>query len=173
MSIGAISVTFSFTVHLFYEYVQSDSSNMRGRKKLSQQEQTFFFYALQLFLKQILSTFSPMNHESLVMTERVRSQDSASVRKEILRRIGKVTLFNKVHSSEIRKLLNIKPLLHRIERYQHRWFGHVSRTPQENSPNNLYLSTQMGEDQLDDLELDGAITLRILGGIAWDCTQAK
>ena len=25
----------------------------------------------------------------------------------------------------------------------------------------------MGEDQLDDLELDGPITLRILDGIAW------
>ena len=32
---------------------------------------------------------------------------------------------------------------------------------------------QMGEDQLDDLELDGPITLRILNGTAWDFTQAK
>ena len=32
----------------------------------------------------------------------------------------------------------------------------------------------MGEDQLDDLELDGPITLRILdAGTAWDFTQAK
>ena len=31
----------------------------------------------------------------------------------------------------------------------------------------------MGEDQLDDLELDGTITLRILDGIAWDFVQAK
>ena len=31
----------------------------------------------------------------------------------------------------------------------------------------------MGEDQLDDLELDGPITLRILDGTAWDFTQAK
>ena len=31
----------------------------------------------------------------------------------------------------------------------------------------------MGEDQLDDLELDGPITLRILDGIAWDFAQAK
>ena len=61
--------------------------------------------------------------------------------------------------------------------------------------NKLYLAKQMGEDQLDeleldgcdglilsfdfnldqlqDLELDGPITLRILDGIAWDVTQAK
>ena len=31
----------------------------------------------------------------------------------------------------------------------------------------------MGEDRLDDLEVDGPITLRILDGIAWDYTQAK
>ena len=30
---------------------------------------------------------------------------------------------------------------------------------------------QMGEDQSDDLELDGPITLRILDGIAWDFAQ--
>ena len=30
---------------------------------------------------------------------------------------------------------------------------------------------QMGEDQSDDLELDGPITLRILNGIAWAKSQ--
>ena len=52
-------------------------------------------------------------HESWVMTER---------------------MFNKVRSSEIRKSLNIEPLLLRIERSQLRWFGHVSRMPQERLP---------------------------------------
>ena len=37
-------------------------------------------------------------------------------------------------SSEIRKSLNIEPLLLRIERSQLRWFGHVSRMPQERLP---------------------------------------
>jgi len=36
-----------------------------------------------------------------------------------------------VRSSEIRKSLNIEPLLLRIERSQLRWFGHVSRMPRE------------------------------------------
>ena len=57
-------------------------------------------------------------HESWVMTERVRSQVQASEIK-FLRRIEGVTLFNKVRSSEIRKSLNIEPLLLRIERSQH------------------------------------------------------
>ena len=51
-------------------------------------------------------------------------------------------------------------------------FGHVSRIPQERLPKQAYLPKQMGEDQLDDLELDGPITLRILDGIAWDFAQA-
>ena len=36
-----------------------------------------------------------------------------------------------MRSSEIRKSLNIEPLLLQIERSQLRWFGHVSRMPQE------------------------------------------
>ena len=67
------------------------------------------------------------------MTERVLSQVQASEMR-FLRRIEGVTLFNKVRSSEIRKSLNIKPLLLRIERSQLRWFGHVSRMPQERLP---------------------------------------
>ena len=56
-------------------------------------------------------------HESWVMTERMRSQVQASEMR-FLRRIEGVTLFNKVRSSEIRKSLNIEPLLLRIERSQ-------------------------------------------------------
>ena len=72
-------------------------------------------------------------HESWVMTERMRSQVQASEMR-FLRRIEGVTLFNKMRSSEIRKSLNIEPLLLRIERSQLRWFGHVSRMPQERLP---------------------------------------
>ena len=72
-------------------------------------------------------------HESWVMTERMRSQVQASEMR-FLRRIEGVTLFNKVRCSEIRKSLNIEPLLLRIERSQLRWFGHVSRMPQERLP---------------------------------------
>ena len=72
-------------------------------------------------------------HESWVMTERLQSQVQASEMR-FLRKIERVTLFNKVRSSEIRKSLNIEPLLLRIERSQLRWFGHVSRMPQERLP---------------------------------------
>ena len=111
-------------------------------------------------------------HESWVMTKRMRSQVQASEMR-FLQRIEGVTLFNKVRSSEIRKSLNIEPLLLRIERSQLRWFGHVSRMPQERLPKQALLAKAMGEDQLDDLELDEPITLRILDGIAWDFAQAK
>ena len=45
--------------------------------------------------------------------------------------------------------------------------------PQERLSKQVYLSKQMGEGQLDDLELDGPITLRISDGIAWIFTPAK
>ena len=72
-------------------------------------------------------------HESGVIPDRVRSQVQASAMR-FLRRIEGVTLFNKVRSSEIRKSVNIEPLVLRIERSQLRWFGHVSRMPQERLP---------------------------------------
>ena len=73
-------------------------------------------------------------HESWVITERMRSQVQAS-KMSFLRKIEGVTLFKKVRSSEIRKSLNIEPLLLRIERSsQLRWFGHVSRMLQERLP---------------------------------------
>ena len=108
-------------------------------------------------------------HESWVMTEKMRSQVQVSVMR-FLRIIEGVTLFNKVRSSEIRKSLNIEPLLLQIERSQLRWYTECLR---KDSPNKLYMPKQMGEDQTDDLELDGPITLRILDGIAWDFAQAK
>ena len=50
-------------------------------------------------------------------------------------------MFNKVRSSEIRKSLNIEPLLLRIERCQLRWFGHASRMPhQERLPKQALLA---------------------------------
>ena len=48
------------------------------------------------------------------MTERMRSQVQV-FEMRFLRRIEGVILFNKVRSSEIRKSLNIEPLLLRIE----------------------------------------------------------
>ena len=64
------------------------------------------------------------------MTERVRSQAQASEMR-LLQRIEEATLLNKMRSSEIRKYLNIEPLLLRIKRSQLRWFGHVSRMSRE------------------------------------------
>ena len=77
------------------------------------------------------------------MTKRVRLQVQASEMR-FLRRIEGVTLFNKVRSSEIRKSLNIEPLLLRIERSQLRWFGHVSRMLQKRLPKQALLAKANG-----------------------------
>ena len=82
-------------------------------------------------------------HEYWVMTERVRSQVQASEMR-FLQRIEGVTQFNKVRSSEIRKSLNIEPLLLRIERSQLRWFVRVSRMLQERLPRQALLAEANG-----------------------------
>ena len=85
---------------------------------------------------------------------------------KFLQKIEGVTLFKKVRSSEVRKSVNIKPLLLQTKRSQLRWLGHVSRMPQERLPKQVLLAKANGEDQLDDLELDGPTTFRILDEIA-------
>ena len=77
------------------------------------------------------------------MTERMQSQVQA-FKMKFFRRIEGVLLFNKVRSSEIRKSLNIEPLLLRIKRSQLRWFGHVSRMPQERLPKQVLLAKANG-----------------------------
>ena len=102
------------------------------------------------------------------MTERMRSQVQASEMR-FLQRIEGVTLFNKVRSSKIRKSLHIVPLLLRIERPQLRWFGHVSRMPQERLPKQALHAKANGRRSVGRprTTVDGPITLRILDGIAW------
>ena len=79
----------------------------------------------------------------MVLNLRVRSQVLGHEMR-FLRRIKGVTLFSKVRSSEIRKSLNIKPLLFRKEIFQLRWFGHVSRMPQERLPKQALLAKTSG-----------------------------
>jgi len=61
------------------------------------------------------------------------------------KRIKGVALFNKMFSSEMQKSLNIEPLLLQIERSQLRWFGHVSRMPQERRPKQALLAKVKGK----------------------------
>ena len=82
-------------------------------------------------------------HESWLMTERVQSQVQASETR-FLRRIERVTLFNKARSSEIQKSPNIERLLLQIKRSRLRWFGHVSQIPQERLPKQALLSKANG-----------------------------
>jgi len=87
--------------------------------------------------------FRPHPHlwSRVLCNDRKNKIASAIVRNEIFcEEFEGVTLFDKVRSSEIRKSLNIEPLLFRIERSQLRWFGHVSRMPQEKLPKQALLA---------------------------------
>ena len=78
-------------------------------------------------------------HEFWVTTDKERSQVQA-YEMSFYEEWKRVTLFNKVRSSEIRKSRNIKPLLLRIERSKLRWLAHVSRMPQERLPKSASLA---------------------------------
>jgi len=57
-----------------------------------------------------------------------------------LRRVHGVTLRDKVDRfCEIRKAQNIEPLLLRMESFQLRWFGHMSRMSQKGSARQVLL----------------------------------
>ena len=96
-----------------------------------------------LIFKIVFVPIFTCGHEFWLMTERVRSQVQES-KMRYLRRIEGVTLFNKARSSEIRKSLNIEPLLLRIEISQLRWFDHVSKMPQERLPKQALLAKANG-----------------------------
>ena len=107
--------------------------------KVSAVMQVLHYKAKFSTFKTVFVPILTYGHEFWVMTERVRSQEQASEMR-FLRRTEEVTLFYKVCSSEIRKSLNIEPLLLRIERSQLRWLGHASIMPQERLPKQVLLA---------------------------------
>ena len=111
-------------------------------------------------------------HESLVITKRVRSQVQAPEIR-FLRRIKGVTLFNKMRSSKIRTSLNIELFFSKLNDLSLDGLAMNAERLRKDSSCKLYWPKQMGEDQLDDLEPDGPITLRVLNGIAGDFNPAK
>ena len=93
------------------------------------------------------SIFVPIltyGHESWAMTERMRSRVQASEMR-FLRRIEGVTLLDKVSNTNVHKSLGVESLLLRIERSQLRWFGHVSRMPQERLPKQTLFAVPNGK----------------------------
>ena len=92
----------------------------------------------------LLSIILPFRGLLLVLWSQRNGSDATEAISLFDLNIEGVTLFNKVRSSEIRKSLNIEPLLFRIERSQLRWFGHVSRMPQERLPKQALLAKANG-----------------------------
>jgi len=83
-------------------------------------------------------------HASWVMTETVLSQ-AQTAEMGFLRNVHGVTLRDKVPSCEIRKTLNVKPLLFWVERSQVWCYSHVSRMPQDIFARRVLLATPTGK----------------------------
>ena len=100
---------------------------------------------------------------------------SAYVRNKAFRGIEGVAQFNKVRSSEIKKSLNIEQLRLRTERSQLRWFGNLSRMPQERLCKQAFLAKANVKELVirPRTTVNGPIILWILDGIAWEFIQVK
>ena len=93
-------------------------------------------------LKAIIVPILAYGHESWKMTERVWSQMQASEIK-FLRKIKGFTMFDKVRNATVRESFDIESL--RIERFQLRWFGHVSIMPHERLPKQSLFAEVIGK----------------------------
>ena len=82
-------------------------------------------------------------HECWIMNEKVRSRFQAA-EMEFLRRISGLTLLDKVKSADNCESLNIESLLLRLESWQLRWYGHVTRMLQKRTAIKLLCSTPIG-----------------------------
>jgi len=91
-------------------------------------------------------TYDP---DSWAMTERILSQGQAADMGFLRRVHAGVTLRDKVRSCEIRRALNVEPLL-RVEGAQIYWFGHLSRIPHERLARQILLLAKPTENRFRD-----------------------
>ena len=106
------------------------------------------------------------------MTKRVRSQVQAS---EIgfYKKSKELHCLTRCVSLRFENLLALSGYFSELKDLSLDGLAMQAECLRQDSPNKLCLPKQMGENQLDDLVLDGLIILRILNGIAWDFAQAK
>ena len=78
-----------------------------------------------------------------------------------------------MRSSEIRKSVIIEPIFLWVERSHLRWFGHVSKMPQERLPKQPLLAKANGRRPVGRPRTRWTNYIVDLDGIAWGFTQAK
>ncbi|KAK0130608.1 putative uncharacterized transposon-derived protein F52C9.6 [Merluccius polli] len=82
-------------------------------------------------------------HELWVVTERTRLRVQAA-KISFLRRVAGLSLRDRVRSSVIREELGVDPLLHRVEKSQMRWLGHLVRMPPGHLPGEVFRARPTG-----------------------------
>ena len=90
-----------------------------------------------------------------------------------LRKIEGVTMFDKLRNTAFRKFLNIDLLLLRIERFQLKWFGHLSKIAQERLPKQTLYVEVSGRRPVGRPQSRWFDYIGVLVGIVWDFIQAK
>ena len=93
------------------------------------------------------SVFVPIlsyGHDCWVMTKRVRSRVQAA-EMGFLRKVRGFSVLDKVKSTDTRQILNIEPLLLRIERSQLRLYDHVTQISHERTAKQLMDALPSGE----------------------------
>jgi hypothetical protein len=100
---------------------------------------------LQRFQRLFVSSVSNKSWQrwSWVMTESLISRVQA-FEMQFLRRIAGLSRLDWVRNATIRELLNVEPLLLRIERSQLRCYGHILRMPVDRLPKRALFAQQSG-----------------------------
>jgi len=83
------------------------------------------------------------DHELWIVTERTRLRKQAA-KISFFRRLARLSLRDRVQSSDIRRELGVEPLLLCIERSQLRWFGHLIRMPPGRLPLEVFQTRPTG-----------------------------
>ncbi|XP_063904758.1 uncharacterized protein LOC135123812 [Zophobas morio] len=79
------------------------------------------------------AVFTPIlifGSESWTVTKKIKSQIQ-SMEMKFLRRVMGITKMDRIRNVEVRKELDIEPIVNKIERNQLRWYGHLIRMDRE------------------------------------------
>ena len=116
--------------------IQCHTNNLRTLYPLMREKLIPMQVKITIY-KTILRPVLTYGSETWTLTERLKSKIQAAEMR-VLRIIKGVTRCDKIRNEEIRRELEIEPILEYVERSQLRWFGHVMRMNEQQYPVKYY-----------------------------------